>query len=781
MHHQRPVDASLEQLYNLVQSLCSHKKAESLYRTLTEQCRSHIVGVVGELASRCEQAEEPAAMEVDGEEPPQPASSAAGGVIQPLPAAESLSFLQLVDKAWGEHEAQMLAIRSIFLYLDRSYVVQHGQSATSSSSSSSTSSSSSSSSSFPYLPRSAVGVGNKPLPASFFDSPTTASSALLPVKSLWDMGLRIFCENLLSQKAVRAQLFAGILLLVEKERQGENVQRPLLKRLLRMLSALELYATLFEPEFLSATKHFYRAEADRLLQSMVVSEYLAHVSLRLGQEVDRVTQYLDTSTRRPLVKAVELELIKRHAQFLLTTQSGFGSLMQGAKTADLALMYSLFARVSALPHLNKAFAAYIHDTGKATVMDPEKDKQMVESLLAMKKSVDLVLAQCFCDNPDFVKSMRLAFEQFINLRPNAPAEMLAKFVDRLLRPGGAKRTDEEQDALMDQVLFLFRYVHSKDIFQAFYKKDLAKRLLLNKSASQDSEATMLSKIKGECGPVFTGKLEAMFKDMTLSESLQSDYSEHVARHGAAAAGGEDVEISVRVLTTSSWPKYEPDELVVLPDKIKAKLAHFRDFYLGKHKSRRLTWQTSLSTCLLKAHYPKGAKNLSVSAYQATVLLLFNEAESLTTLQIKQLTGIEDGELRRTLQSLACIPPVLPLLKEPMKTKKIADEDVFRVNQSFKHKLFRIQINSIQLKETAQERKDTSSRVYADRQYMIDAGVVRIMKARKSIPHVELVRELMEQLKTPVTGAEIKARIASLIEREYMARDPDKSSVYNYMA
>jgi hypothetical protein len=44
-----------------------------------------------------------------------------------------------------------------------------------------------------------------------------------------------------------------------------------------------------------------------------------------------------------------------------------------------------------------------------------------------------------------------------------------------------------------------RFIHGKDVFEAFYKKDLAKRLLVGKSASVDSEKSMLSKLKAECG------------------------------------------------------------------------------------------------------------------------------------------------------------------------------------------------------------------------------------------------------------------------------------------
>lgn len=47
-------------------------------------------------------------------------------------------------------------------------------------------------------------------------------------------------------------------------------------------------------------------------------------------------------------------------------------------------------------------------------------------------------------------------------------------------------------------LFFLQYkfvVAGKDVFEAFYKKDLAKRLLVGKSASVDAEKSMLSKLK----------------------------------------------------------------------------------------------------------------------------------------------------------------------------------------------------------------------------------------------------------------------------------------------
>ena len=50
----------------------------------------------------------------------------------------------------------------------------------------------------------------------------------------------------------------------------------------------------------------------------------------------------------------------------------------------------------------------------------------------------------------------------------------------------------------------------KDVFEAFYKKDLAKRLLVGKSASVDAEKSMLSKLKhGEPSSIHKPDLASM--------------------------------------------------------------------------------------------------------------------------------------------------------------------------------------------------------------------------------------------------------------------------------
>ena len=41
----------------------------------------------------------------------------------------------------------------------------------------------------------------------------------------------------------------------------------------------------------------------------------------------------------------------------------------------------------------------------------------------------------------------------------------------------------------------------------------------------------------------------------------------------------------------------------------------QDFYLSKHSGRRLVWHNSLGSCVMKAHFTKAVKELSVSLFQ----------------------------------------------------------------------------------------------------------------------------------------------------------------------
>uniref|UniRef100_A0A803T753 Cullin-4A n=1 Tax=Anolis carolinensis TaxID=28377 RepID=A0A803T753_ANOCA len=630
---------NLEELYQAVENVCSYKASPTLYRQLRQVCEDHVKAQI--LLFR----EYPFITD----------------------SLDSVLSLKKINKCWQDHCRQMIMIRSIFLFLDRTYVLQN---------------------------------------------------SMLP--SIWDMGLELFRSHIISDKLVQTKTIDGILLLIERERNGEAVDRSLLRSLLSMLSDLQVYKDSFEPRFLEDTNRLYTAEGQRLMQEREYSVFLSlgyvtkrmHTSGRVFLPMCKHLYALFLAlNRKPLIACVEKQLLGEHLTAIL--QKGLDNLLDENRIADLTQMCQLFSRVKGGQQLLLQYwSEYIKNFGTTIVVNPEKDKDMVQELLDFKDKVDHIIEVCFQKNEKCINLMKESFETFINKRPNKPAELIAKYVDSKLRAGNKEATDEELERILDKIMIIFRFIHGKDVFEAFYKKDLAKRLLVGKSASVDAEKSMLSKLKHECGAAFTSKLEGMFKDMELSKDIMVQF----------------------------------------------KQVHFN-------------FRFTISEI--------GKKEFQVSLFQTLVFLMFNDGDEFSFEEIKMATGIEESELKRTLQSLAC--GKARVLNKSPRGKDVEDGDKFIFNADFKHKLFRIKINQIQMKETVEEQVSTTERVFQDRQYQIDAAIVRIMKMRKTLGHNLLVSELYNQLKFPVKPGDLKKRIESLIDREYMERDKDNPNQYHYVA
>ena len=632
------------------------------------------------------------------------------------------------DRVFEEYCAQALTLRSIFLYLDRA--VAHG----------------------------ASGSGRL---------------------SLWDLSLKLFHEHLESSQGVKTRVVRGLLHAIERERVGEHIDRALAKRSLRALHALGVYGEAFEKVFIEASQEFYRKEGNEYSAQTDVSDYLKHCERRLSEEAERCTNYLDASTARGLMRACEQGLIEAHIGDIL--DKGFVDLMRQHRIDDLHRLHKLLARMDGLDRLCRAFVAYLKQQGTAIVKDEENDKDMVERLLAMKTAVDEIVTKAFGrtvadgSNDIFINGVKESFESFINCRQNVPAQLIAKYIDSKLKTGNKGATEEELETTLDKALMIFRYISGKDVFEGFYKRELAKRLLHGKSASIDAEKSMISKLKAECGSQYTQQLEMMFKDIDMSREIIHAFRQSIEGNPALPKG---IEMHVNVITSGSWPQYSTID-VKLPEQLAMLQENFQEFYLNKHSGRKLTWQNSQGQCVVKAQFASGPKELFVTLFSCVVLMLFNAKPKLTYKEIAAESGLEEKQLKHTLQSLACGKTRI-LNKEP-KSRDVNDDDVFEVNSALNERHFRIKINSIQVKEQAEENKQTLEKIFAGREHQCDAAIVRIMKTRKTLSHALLVSELLAQLKFPTKPSDLKKRIESLIEREYIERDRDDPQKYNYLA
>lgn len=387
------------------------------------------------------------------------------------------------------------------------------------------------------------------------------------------------------------------------------------------------------------------------------------------------------------------------------------------------------------------------------------------------------LAKLVTSIPEVVP-LKKVWEDVVNVDTNEVsfAEQLAKFLDSILR-SNKKLELYNLETIIDGV---FVPLSSKDVFEKFFRKDTAKRLLWNRIVSMDIEKQVCSLLKAECGNAYTAKMEGMFQDVENSRETMMVYKQ--------SAVPSTIDVEVQVLTTGYWPVYPVFANLNIPNDLKEPQERFADHYRQKYQGRRMAWQYALGHCIVKANGFTKPYELLVSLCQALVLVQFDADSCFTLPQLQHAIGMEDrSEMERILQSLSLGKDGTRILKKtdfdtkPKTRMSVDDKDTFRINDAFTSNARRIRITNIMIKESREERTKTLDSVVRDRLYTIDAVLVRILKARKTILHQALIPQVLEQAKFPAQPSDVKKRIESLIEREYMERDSKDRNRYNYLA
>lgn len=667
--------------------------------------------------------------------------------------------------------------------------------------------------------------------------------------SIYATAMALFRTQLLKvslgdDRDVLALLETVILDMIEMERKGEVIDRSLVRACCYMLEGLyetfsedetsKLYLTSFEPKFLEASVLFYRSEGQTLLAEADASTFCAHARRRLNEEEERCRQTISPITELKIKSVVDKELISAHIREVINLEgTGVKNMLDNDKISDLRNVFDLISRVDprrmalkeAVQKRVFELGSEINTTANVAKVAPAPPKPAtkstsdgkatsektlnqqtqaaitwVEQILQLKRKYDRLWAEAFAKDPVMEKALEVSFQDFINGNEQS-SEHLSLFLDEYLKRGGKDKDENEVDMLVDSGILLVQYLANKDKFETYYKKHMAKRLLMKKSVSRDMERQVLSKMKMKIGNQFTQKLEGLIKDTELSDNLNAQYKEQVNRLGDPDP--KRIDLDCRVLTTTVWPfetlfKKDSGDSVApeykYPAAVERARQRFQQFYLGKHTGRKLTWMPSMGDADLRATFTTGGKSrryeLNVSTYGMMILMLFNDVatgNSLSFEQIQAETNIETPELIRNLQSLSLVAKWRVLKKEPM-SKDIKPTDKFFFNGDFSSQFFKIKVSVVaggsSRVENNEERRATQERIDNGRALVIEAAIVRVMKSRKALSHHQLMTETIQQVLSRFSPDVnmIKKKVESLIDRDYLERGPDPTKPsYIYVA
>jgi cullin 3 len=567
---------------------------------------------------------------------------------------------------------------------------------------------------------------------------------------------------------------------IQMERDGDVIDKGNIKACTQMLCNLyldstetdenQLYVVHFEPAFLQQTQRFFSQEAERLLGSLDCESYCAEVWRRIESEEGRCQTTISGQTKEKVKQIVVSELAENKIQTLIDMESGLVFMIENNKIEGLGRLSRLNALVDDdKPDLKKALSRLVIQEGQEinkTVLTqqaqppvpgpPSMQNQMtaaalrwVADILALKDKYDTIWKRSFEEDQVLHTALTRSFADFINSTTfQRGSEYLSLFIDENMKKGIRDKTEAQVDEVLDKAIEVLKYVSDKDMFERYYKKHLSKRLLMNKSVSIDVEKQMISRMKIELGNSFTMKLEAMFKDMATSQDLTQGYKEYVSNLGDRDPSRVDLKIDV--LTSGTWPidginKNTDNEVairanVAYPSVVQRVIQGFERYYADKHSGRKLSWQPNLGTADMTIRFqnrPGSAKpfrqhEVNVPTSGLIVLMLFQDLsseEGLTYEEIKARTNIWDHELKRILQSLAVAKKTQILKKEPM-SREINKDDRFYFNENFKSEYRRVKVGMVAASnraETESERAKTEKQMDDQRNYVVDAAIVRIMK------------------------------------------------------
>lgn len=577
---------------------------------------------------------------------------------------------------------------------------------------------------------------------------------------------------------------------IKRDRMGEEVDRVVIKEIIssfvvllkfKARNQLQLYEDLFEIPFFQASSKFFVEESRYLLETCDCSEFMKKILERMKSEESLSFRYLNPSSFTRLRLECRDRLLSDNVAYI---NSHCREMLRSEQWRDLGTMYELLSGLeNGLELMVSDFEQHLQDAGlkqmQSLIQGNNLLTQFVESMLDLYQRYRDQIKIIFKNNSRFLSALDKACAVAVNYRPSPKAnckspELLAKYCDKLLRRGSKATSEPELEESLNQVMILFNYIDDKDIFQRFYSRLLAKRLIFHLSISADAEEAMIGRLRQSCGYEYTRNLHRMFTDLTISSDLNAAFNQYIANDPRRKLSHN---YSIQVLQADAWPiSHSNLPAFNFPQELEKFIQEFEHYYKSQYNGRKLIWMYNLSLVELKFGYLSRSYLVTMEMLLMSVLLQFNNSDVMSYQELHDSCQIPTKELAKQIQLL-----IDSKILEMEGT--LIETSTFQLNSNFTNKRTKFKILPINQAEVMHEEEQLMSSVEDDRRLLLQASIVRTMKARRELKHSALIEEVINQTKSrfvPRIGM-IKKCIEVLVEKQYIERAPKSDNVYIYIA
>lgn len=423
----------------------------------------------------------------------------------------------------------------------------------------------------------------------------------LPV---YENSLQLFKNIIILHPLIRDRLKKSVVSEINNERLGIIIDRNAIKNVLSMYCDLgndgyNFYEVEFEQYFLEMSKEFYISESLDYLTNNNLSDYLKKAELRINEEITRANTYLSISSLSSIRLSTEYCFLITHYKVILDidTTNGLLIMLNENKLDDLHRLYKLSYRINiCLEQLREVISSYMKMKLTEIFNNNEEHKdsiKFVQLIINLKNKFDNLIVNAFDNDKVIQKLQKDCFELILN-KDTRFALHLSCYLDNLLKSGFNSASEQYIDIELDNIIIIFKFLLDKDIFEDYYKKSLAKRLLSNKTVSDEAEKLVISKFKAECGYQFTNKMEGMFVDINNSKVIMDEFRSSNLYHQL------EVEVELKTLSNGFWPFPTQTEFH-LPVQLTNSYEKFKEFYMSNtnRSMRKLSLMSNMGSVDMK--------------------------------------------------------------------------------------------------------------------------------------------------------------------------------------
>jgi len=563
------------------------------------------------------------------------------------------------------------------------------------------------------------------------------------------LNVKLFYKIIYSESVTTIVEFINSI--INDHRNGASLDKFMFRDIINIFNNMESFGSLhFINLFMEETKKYYILKINEII-SYSITDFIKIINKLLIVE-DNVYLVLNK-----IYNTIIYDLLREKLNLFKT--DFFYTVIQENRLEDAIIIYNYFRMLESIPFLITDFTKFIHNyIEKINEKNETFIEELINTMIHLKE-----LIKNFDNDTTFNKIYTTIFENFVNKkREFSVEELLVQYISKRLKE---KNSENEMNNIFDNICDVFLFMNDKDKFIDIYRNILAKRLL-NEGISED-ESSLISKLKFKCGYDYTKSLENMVNDLKISNDFNSTYKDKLKHF---------IDFNVTIMSYGSWPSFK-EVSVNYPTEFETCISSFTSFYYDIFPKKKLKWMNSLGTVTLRCRYTTNYE-VVVNTLQAVVLIYFNKKDNVLIdfNKIQHETSIEADVLKKVLHSLSCNKVKL-LKKNPESSTINIEKDTFKINNSFKSNIKKIKIPMPTLDPPLNIKK-----IEEDRTFYIDAIIVRVMKSRKRLEHINLISEVISQVKLFQPEPKfIKKRIESLLERDYLERDEDNSSIYKYVA